>query len=715
MSPSPLHDAQHTPTLSRRDLLRLGGLSLLAPLPFLTPGPSQAHFDSASYRRRHDRYPATIADARAAIAEILAGGPATAVSVALVDGRRILWAEAFGWLDRAWNLAPNPDTLFGLASGSKMLATIAAMLLVERGLVELDAPLVRYLPGFRMADGEAYDAITVRMLLDHSSGLPGADYRNCVTAIPVSDYAAQVLDTLSTQRLKHAPGTRAMYCNDGFTLIEPLVTAVTGQSYTDFVALDVLLPLGMTQSRFALHPLAPGSFAPALDPAGRPLLQEYANPHASGGLYTTPSDMGRLAMMLLNGGRLPDGRRLLSAWSVREMGRSQTRALPLNQYTGLDDRGFGLGWDGTRHRGLAAVGVRAWHKGGDTSYHTQLIVAPDERLAVMVMDVSGQIAPVLAERILLNALAERGRIAGVPRPLAPNPGPVVPSTDADLDAMVGCYASVGALWRLEAQADRSLTLSSFSDSQWQPLIEELRLRQDGHFAADNTPGVACRTLAAEGRRYLIQFQPGGLGHYEYETLRAEELPPGAPLSPAWRARLGRRWLLVNDAYSLDLIQPQPQRTVLFTLEQAPDLDSYLIVNPMGSTYVVDPQVGDDQAGMCLGYTRDVNDLVVERRDGEEWLRWGSYLHRPLETVPFLAAQGERIVIGAEGLGEWRRVPADAVLTIGGATIWHLYDAAFGLLEWRLNDNITVSSFNEAWLFVHGDVGQVVTIRSGGLS
>ncbi len=97
-----------------------------------------------------------------------------------------MWAQSFGLADVEARRAPSQTTMFGIGSVSKMFATVAIMQLVERGLVDIDAPLVRYLPSFRMADPRFAD-ITVRMLLDHSSGLPGATYRNVQATSPVPD------------------------------------------------------------------------------------------------------------------------------------------------------------------------------------------------------------------------------------------------------------------------------------------------------------------------------------------------------------------------------------------------------------------------------------------------------------------------------------------------------------------------------------------------
>lgn len=415
-------------------------------------------------------YTSTIADGRTEILKELAKTDAIthAVSVVLLDDRGILWEEAFGLVDKTRSLRPNPETLFCIASLSKIVAAVGTMMLVDRGLVGLDEPVTRYLRDFRMTGAEVWRKITVRMLLNHSSGLPGTHFADVLTVVPVAGYAAQVQRSLARQRLKHAPGEMAVYCNDGFTLIERVVAEVTGQSYVDFVRKEILGPLEMRGTRFALERFAPGSFAPGLDGAGRPEPQEYVNVYA-GGLFSTPREIARLAMMFLNAGQL-EGRRLLSAEAVAEMGRDQTESLSFNPVTDHPVH-FGLGWDGVNQGGLAAVGVTAWHKSGDADhYHSHLIVVPEERLAAVVMITNalcvGGIANLLAERILLHALAERGSIPKVPEPRKPAPIPAVPSTDDDLAAIAGIYASSYGLRQITVQPDRTLALAMYAKGGW---------------------------------------------------------------------------------------------------------------------------------------------------------------------------------------------------------------------------------------------------------
>jgi len=654
-------------------------------------------------------YPKTIADGRAAIQQRLIETDTPSASVALIDGERIVWSETFGYLDKATQSAPNPTTMYGIGSISKVFAAIAVMTLVDQGKVDLDAPLTQYLPDFRMASPE-YSQITVRMLLSHSAGLGGTDYRNSFTYAPILDYAAQVQKALATQRLKHLPGEMAVYCNDCLTLLEPLVTAVSGRSYPQFVQDEIFTPLGMNHSRFALAPFPAGSFAPGY--AGdNAEPQEYTNAYATGGIYSTPGDMARLAMMFMNGGQYR-GVRILSEAAVAEMGRDQTQQLTFNPIPTLR---WGLGWDGVAQPGLAAVGVTAWHKNGGTlTYASDFFVAPEERLAVMVTGASIEFNPSrLAEQIMLNALAERGGIPAVPAPLPDAPQPEQPATDADLAAIVGDYAQYAALIRIEAATDRTLKISTYSNGVWDEIANGLKRRGDGAFSSDALPNLSYRTLTADGRRYLAARQPGGMGHYWSEILFGQQVQPTVALSAAWQGRTVQRWLAVNeDAQSIPLVQGLSPR---FTLDALDDLPGYLFATIafLKSSQIVDPTDHDTLARMFLkipvNFGRDMNDVVIETRNGEEWVRYGSMLFRPQSSVPALPIGDSAVVIGGEGLAEWRQLPTAGSVTIAGASAWKVYGADLALLASSINHGDGSAVPEGAYLLLYGAPNATVTL------
>jgi len=186
--------------------------------------------------------------------------------------------------------------------------TSAVLVLVERGQVNLDAPVTRYLPRF---SGEGRERVTVRMLLDHTSGLPPyvAFYR-----LAASREAA--IDLLYREPLARPPGLRADYSDLNGILLGLLVEAVSGTPLDSFASSEVFTPLGMTATLFAPALPAGASIAPSRTLFGRPeagrvnddnsyILGSVAG-HA--GLFSTGSDLARYAQAWLQGGTMSGGR-----------------------------------------------------------------------------------------------------------------------------------------------------------------------------------------------------------------------------------------------------------------------------------------------------------------------------------------------------------------------------------------------------------------------
>lgn len=657
-------------------------------------------------------YTETRAAGRVAVQKLLDDYRIPSASLALVDHDRVAWSETFGYIDKETQTPPGPDTMFSIGSVSKIIAAMAVMRLVEQGKLELDAPVVRYLPDFRMLSPE-YSQITVRMLLDHASGFGGADFRNMFTFYaPHPGYAASVMEALAGERLKHTPGYLSVYCNDGVTMVDPLVEAVTGASYPQFIHDEILDPLGMTHSRFSLQPFAPGTYAPGYH-GDTPQPLEFNQPYASGGLYTTPVDIARAEVMLMNGGMI-DGVRFLSAGSIAEMGRDQTKALPFNP---VPTFARGLGWDNVHHSGLDAVGVRAWHKkGGTTIYETDVIVAPSEGLALM-LTTSGRsrAAGMPAEQIMLHALIERGVLPTMPRALADNPLPEKRLTRAQLSAIIGNYANKDMPVRVELQPETSDTLRlmgyDIDSAGWVEMASGLKQRIDGTFSSDEAPNVSYRALVADGRRYLAKAEPIWTGFYREESPYAEEIKPAAaPLSAAWRGRVGKVWLAVNeDANSAYLAMNLPPR---FRLDAISDMPGYLLASSIYiSSQIVDPSGSDTLAKMFLlipmELGRDLNDVVIESHGGEEWVRYGSTLYRPQAGAPDIPAGQSEVTIGSEGYAEWRRAPETGEVSIAGSTAWKIYNASLELQASGSGGGGGVIGSAGSYIMLYGDPGAII--------
>jgi CubicO group peptidase (beta-lactamase class C family) len=622
-----------SPRLSRRRCLALATAGLAAPLLQACGGGSSVPGAAAPLPQGD---PESVRWCRAAIQAALKRNDSTstsAVSVALLADDRVVWREAFGYADREREVPATPDTRFNIGSVSKVVTTLAVMILRDRGQLTLDQPLVELLPAFSMLS-PAFRQVTVRHLLSHASGFPGNNMRNNGSFVPYLDYAQDTLEGLSQQHLKHEPGELAVYCNDGFTMVEPLVKQLTGLPFYEFVQREIFVPLGMTLSGYPVTPAAAGTYVhPYFN--GRSLSQEMSTPFASGGICSTPTDMLKLAQMFLDQG-VYQGRRIVSAEAVREMGVDQSARTRLNP--AASSWRWGLGWDSMRQSGLDAAGLRAWAKNGGTFFFaSDFFVLPDARLAMLISGSGHDYEPrVLAEGLLLRAAAERGAIRALPPAIVSTVPPSV-SPAPDRSALVGVYANSIAPVQVASAGDGSLTLRRWRKDQrrWDE-AEQLRARSDGNWWADGQAGACYRFQTVLGHRYLIGRTLSANGLYWAENPMGEWLPPlSTPLPPAWTARLGSQWLYVSD--SPDSLVSRLLPPVVWRIDALAELPGYILLDNEQLLSVVN----DDEAGMTVKVPgndgRDLCELrMVTGTRGEE-MHIGGLVFERVGAQPSVAA------------------------------------------------------------------------------
>lgn len=588
------------------------------------------------------------------------------------------WARRRALIAKLSSQSP-PDTLYCIGSCSKLFATVAALQLVDRGLIDLDTPIKQYLPLFSMRSLE-YRHITVRMLLNHQSGFPGSDYSNAFTTLPYSTYSMQVLETLSMARLKHAPGEMSVYCNDGFTLIEQVVGAVTGVAYVDFIQRNILDPLSMTNSLYAVQLFPQGSFAPGRSPSGDAFL-ECVNVYASGGLFTTPTDMAQFARLLLNQGKV-DGIRILSDHAIELMAQFQALDETLRPVPVEWD--FRLGWDNVSEGAFAAQGMRAWRKNGGTSvYGSDFYVLPDHGLAFMITGTSTSYQPdVIAEQVLFKALVEQGSLADLPHVVSQIPSaPTAQSPYASSSqTMLAIYPNSQSVFRVGPTSDpRVVKVDKWEDGKWAEHAHWQR-GADGLFYSPDAPLARFGIARAGNRKYLSLRTPSGAGYAWLDLAFAQAMETGPPLPETWKTRIEKTWIVINERHTSLALACSGPTLRLFTI---PDLPGYPGVNAAPSTTenqllaVNEP----DAARMVfkIPYTmgRDLNDLVVEHHNGMEHLRWGRMLFRALEDIPALLSDTTREeVIGTTGFPLAFHAPDPVDIELEGTIAAFVYDEEF---------------------------------------
>jgi CubicO group peptidase (beta-lactamase class C family) len=249
------------------------------------------------------------------------------------------------------------------------------MQLVEKGKVDLEAPVVKYLPYFRLND-ERYAAITVRQMLSHLSGMP--DVRDYEWDKPQYDDGAleRYVRSLSNQSLIAAPGAGFRYSNMAYEVLGDLIAKVSGMSFEDYARRNILEPLGMKSSTLLVKQADPSLLTSphVMDNSYQTVVSKvfpYNRMHSpSSTLYSNVLDMSRWAMANMNRGEL-DGKRILKDSTYDIMWKP----------AGEKWQQIGISWFLGKHREHRTIS----HSGGDTGFVSNLVMIPDQSIAVVMM------------------------------------------------------------------------------------------------------------------------------------------------------------------------------------------------------------------------------------------------------------------------------------------------------------------------------------------
>lgn len=359
------------------------------------------------------------------------GVPAASVAVLSGDG---VDAAACGVLNLATGVEATADSLFQIGSITKVWTATLVMQLVDEGRIELDASVRRYVPGFRVADEAVSEAVTIRHLLTHTSGIDGDHFADTGRG---DDALELYVETCAELPQVHPLGATFSYCNTGFTVLGRVLEVVTGTVWDELLRTRLVEPLGLTHTatlpedvlrfRAAIGHIRPGE---ELVPAPAWGLPRTAGP--AGAICSTATELLAFAALHLRDGLGPDGVRLLSEESARAMREPQVE-VPTG---GIDESEahWGLGWSVYTWSGRTVVG----HDGGTIGQAAFLRVVPDSGAAVALLTNGGD--PYGLFRDLCGGLL--AEVAGVELPAAPLPPASPPSVDAA--RYIGRYERAGA-------------------------------------------------------------------------------------------------------------------------------------------------------------------------------------------------------------------------------------------------------------------------------
>jgi D-alanyl-D-alanine carboxypeptidase len=352
---------------------------------------------------------ATVDELDAYLTKLTASADPPGLSVTVVKGDRVIYNRGFGLADGPARTAATPDTVYHWWSMTKIVTAIAVLQLSERGQLDLDGPVADYLPWFEVQYGSgASKAVTVRHLLNHSSGLPDP----MPAMIGWMHYADELIDQTDLIRrqlpqfnkLQSGPGTKSAYTNLGYMVLGAIVEKVSGQSYAAYVTENILQPLGMRHTGF-LYPEGPqieearGSqplvhlYTPLLpflldtkalihQRSGNILWlnRVYTDALSPSGLIGPAPDAARLLQAFLQGGEL-DGARILSPHSVAMMTAVPAGLAETQNAAEVAGSEHGLGWRFVADQGR----LRLQHDGGGPGFATTMRLYPEDNLGIVIM------------------------------------------------------------------------------------------------------------------------------------------------------------------------------------------------------------------------------------------------------------------------------------------------------------------------------------------
>ncbi len=488
------------------------------------------------------------------------------------------------------------DNVLNIASVSKMYVTAAVMQLADQGKVSLDAPVTDYIPDFKMAD-DRYKDITVRMLMNHSSGLMGSIYAGAMLFDEKStDYHDTFLQKLSREHLKADPGAFNCYCNDGFTLLEILVERVSGLSFTEYLKENISTPLGLDHTG-TLWDTDFDKQVPVYLRGNVKLTPAILQMIGTGGIMSNAADVSNFGTAFFTGNDI-----LLSEDAKLEMAKNNSTC---------DGPAFGLGWDTVEKEDYTKAGVTVLSKGGDYMQHANLLVAPDQQISVAVLSSGG--SSTNCEEICFDlldvALSEQGISIVHPE----NNKPVFTTVPEEFVKYEGLYANTG-----------NTVLISFPDHQYMRILSVTSDRDfeaqymyttDGTFVemrGDVSSGNAIPVQPVQA--YVFEEKNGQvfLSHSEagYQLYKVSEKKVDEKVQQAWDERNGVSYYLVSGSYS-DTGYTDNNHFRLSTSEQAPGfVCGYVMQDADHAVY---------DFVMPGTVSRDISDLRMEKVNGKEYM------------------------------------------------------------------------------------------------
>ncbi|MBK8396398.1 MAG: beta-lactamase family protein [Leptospiraceae bacterium] len=463
------------------------------------------------------------------------------LSVGVVSDKEVLFAKGFGLADKASGIEVTPDTIFRIASVSKIVNLVIVMKLVEEGKLDLDTDIKKYLPELKIKSRFDSKPITIRSILTHHSGLPSDRQKGFFTHGQV-DSLEKLVSDLDGEYTSYPQGFISSYSNLGHSILGRIVEKVTGSTYSNVVLQKIFVPLGMTHSFYEFKPELKEKFSKGY--GGLVFRSEVNEPKLrdlpAGFLNSSVNDLSKFIQVFLNNGKVGNTV-FLKEKTLEEMYKVQNAGNPYD-----DDLQIGLGF--FLNTFDLGNNILTLQHGGDTFlFHAMLGILPREKLGVIALSNSITSAPLVhsvAKQSLAIALETKtGYKANFTEPKS--------RIATNMSSFSGFYQN-GNLMKVEVENGKVFSAIATGakfilpdkESEWQ----DAKIKVFGLFTV-NPPNLKFK-FKTVGQNKLIYIKAGGT--VLLWGSKIESTPDS--ISPSWKVRLGKYKILNDDLDNASMLK-----------------------------------------------------------------------------------------------------------------------------------------------------------------
>ncbi len=573
----------------------IGVLAVLPPLTHASPaGDGEDVFSSLTHEFAHK------------LEQVVKQRQVAGLSVALVDGKRIVWSQGFGTGETESDRPITQHTPFRVGSISKVFTALRVLQLEQQGLIDIDQPLYLYLPRFHMQSRFSDNTpVTVRQVLTHHGGLPTDLYKGQWT----TDRFSTLTEQLRSEYVAYPPGFIHSYSNVGYSLLGSMIEATTGMPLEQAMQEAILKPLGLSNTGFHAANLAQpvsAAFDRQLE-HGR-ILPLRVLPAL--GLYSSAHDLARFLTMLLDRNQSAP-QKILADSFIEDMFEHQNADVALD----FDDK-IGIPWK-LDQCGITDAGKIAEHGGTTMYYSSQIMLSMEYGLGVVVLsNTAGSrgLVETLAEELLAQAIDLNRQ--HVPMTVVSSSHQPPPIGDYSKPVEVGEYLTEAGLIEIDQAQNKLCQCDNRRVLDLAPLPNGwFQLKTQNKNKTSSANGFSMAEVKVNQNAVVLFRDQAGRTH------RVGSLLQTKPIPPAWLQRLGKYEVInPDDGFRLHKLALFERDSRLYLQYQMPDLAATVIELPI--TPISDYEAVTSGLGRNRGETIRIQRFAA---DNSEYLLFSGYV------------------------------------------------------------------------------------------